>query len=84
MNQESDKVNVFSQKEKDQIKSEFEYYNQKRERLDCNGQDSDPFAEHLLVSTQNCDLKNVTTHSFILAPFNSSLNDETEIRLNQN
>ena len=37
----------------------------------------------MLVSTQNCDLKNVTTHSFILAPFNSSLNDETEIRLNQ-
>ena len=85
MKQKSGKINVFSQKEKEQIKSEFEYYNQKRERLDCDNrqEDSDPFAEHLLVSTQNCDLKNITEHSVILAPFNSTLNDEAQIQANQ-
>lgn len=37
---------------------------------------TDPFAEQLLVSTTNADLKNATSKSVILAPFNSTLSDE--------
>lgn len=33
---------------------------------------TDPFAEQMLSSTQNADLKNVSTRSIILAPFNST------------
>jgi hypothetical protein len=43
---------------------------------------TDPFAEQLLVSTQNSGLKNVSSRSVILAPFNSTLSDEQTIREN--
>ena len=73
------KVNVFTDSEKDGIISEFEYYNVKKERdLNPNPDEShdikqtDPFAEQMLSSTQNEDLKNISTRSIILAPFNST------------
>ena len=60
---------------------EFEYYTQRKERQQVDDSDggqqipTDPFAEHLLHSTQNADLKNVSSRSVILAPFNSTMSD---------
>jgi hypothetical protein len=60
--------------------TEFEHYSLKKERCyDSDGGQqipTDPFAEHLLVSTTNADLKNISTRSVILAPFNSTISDE--------
>lgn len=68
---------------------EFESYTRKKERViqdndnsqDCIGERlvTDPFAEQLLVSTQNSGLKNISSRSIILAPFTSTLSDETLI-----
>ena len=56
--------------------SEFEYYNIKKERevTPAGGliMPTDPFAEQMLSSTQNDDLKNISSRSIILAPFNST------------
>ena len=55
--------------------SEFEYYNQKKE----GGVLEDPFMEQMLNSTQNSEIKNNSTKSIILAPFNSTkshINDD--------
>jgi|LauGreDrversion4_2_1035121.scaffolds.fasta_scaffold219073_2 hypothetical protein len=77
------KVNVFSTSEKEAIMQEFEHYNQRKEKergeQDTDGGQqipTDPFAEQLLVSTQNADLKNASSRSVILAPFNSTISDE--------
>ena len=61
-------VEIFSDHEKNKICGEFEYYNQKKE--DNHG--DDPFLEQMLVTTQNSVMKNNTTKSVILAPFNST------------
>ena len=80
-------VNVFSVTEKETIMQEFDHYNQRKERLVQDESDggcpTDPFAEHLLVSTQNSGLKNVSSRSVILAPFNSTLSDDHIIREQQ-
>lgn len=66
------KVSVFSDPEKSAIKIEFLTYTQSKERaLHLE----DPFAEQLLVSTQNSQLRNISSRSVILAPFNSSHSD---------
>ena len=68
-------IAVFSQYEKEKIVSEFEYYNQKKE----GGVLEDPFMEQMLNSTQNSEIKNNSTKSIILAPFNSTkshINDD--------
>lgn len=65
---------------------EFNQYTQKKERVtsdkpgEASLQQSDHFAEHLLVSTLNSGLKNLTSKSVILAPFNSTVSDENMIR----
>lgn len=64
------KVEVFTLHEKDKIVNDFEYYNQKKE--DGKGAGDDPFLEQKLQSTQNSIIKNNTTKSVILAPFNST------------
>jgi len=69
-------VHVFSDSEKDGIISEFEYYNKRERDIIIDGEHqvvpTDPFAEQMLVSTQNSELKNVSSRSIILAPFNST------------
>lgn len=71
-----EKVSVFTEQEKEKTISEFAYYNFKN---DQNNQDNagevvhtDPFTEQMLNSTQNSLLKNASTKSVILAPFNST------------
>jgi len=70
------KVSVFTDTEKRHIIEEFEYYNVRKEKdLDpesAHPLPTDPFAEQMLSSTQNIDLKNVSSRSIILAPFNST------------
>lgn len=75
---------VFSDQEKKQIISEFEHYTIKKERepnLNENSQyiPTDPFGEQMLASTLNEDLKNVSTRSIILAPFNSTRSNLDDI-----
>jgi len=69
-------VHVFSETEKEGIIAEFEYYNKRERDVIIDGEHqvvpTDPFAEQMLVSTQNSELKNVSTRSIILAPFNST------------
>ena len=69
-------MQVFSEQEKEGIVAEFEYYNKKERDVIVDGEHhivpTDPFAEQMLSSTQNGDLKNVSTKSIILAPFNST------------
>ncbi len=70
------KVSVFTEAEKKNIIEEFEYYNVRKERSfdpeDGYVMPTDPFAEQMLSSTQNYGLKNVSSRSIILAPFNST------------
>jgi len=69
-------VDVFSAQEKESIVAEFEYYNKKEREVVVEGENqilpSDPFAEQMLSSTQNSEIKNISTRSIILAPFNST------------
>lgn len=70
------KVSVFTDTEKRHIIEEFEYYNVRKEKdfdpESAHPLPTDPFAEQMLSSTQNIDLKNVSSRSIILAPFNST------------
>jgi len=79
---------VFSQSEKDQITAEYELYTQRKEPANAadNLSDrmvTDPFAEQLLVSTQNSGLRNVSSRSVILAPFNSTISNEITMERNR-
>ena len=69
-------VNVFTEQEKEGIVSEFEYYNKRERDVIVDGEHqvvpTDPFAEQMLSSAQDTELKNVSTRSIILAPFNST------------
>lgn len=62
---------MFTDLEKAKINEDFAYYNMKADE----GQplQTDPFGEQMsLNSTQNSLVKNVSTKSVILAPFNST------------
>ena len=61
-------VELFTEQEKDYIRSEFTYNDTTR----CNRNETDPFTEHMLDSTMNSMLKNCSSKSVILAPFNST------------
>lgn len=73
-NNSTKKVAIFTKEEKAKIDSEFQYYNKRSERTVNPGEPmiTDPFAEQQLSSTQNSELKNITSRSVILAPFNST------------
>jgi hypothetical protein len=65
---------VFSDQEKEKTNSDFAYYNMKGDHNEPGeGIYSDPFADQMsLNSTQNSLVKNASTKSVILAPFNST------------
>ena len=67
-----EKVSVFTEQEKQKIISEFAYYNLKDGNATGEIVHTDPFTEQMLNSTQNSILRNVSTKSVILAPFNST------------
>ena len=66
---------MFTDQEKEKTDQDFAYYNMKADGDAAGGEHllTDPFAEHMsLNSTQNSLVKNVSTKSVILAPFNST------------
>ena len=71
-------MNVFTEQERQKIISEFAYYNIKNEggggfaNQTHENIHTDPFTEQMLNSTQNSMIKNASTKSVILAPFNST------------
>jgi serine/threonine protein kinase len=66
-------LSIFNDQEKAQIKKEFTYNEARRiQRKDDELEAADCFTELDLNSSQNMDLKNVSSKSIILAPFNST------------
>lgn len=65
-------IQLFTEQEKETIRSEFTYND--ADRYNRN-EGVDPFTDHMLDSTQNSMLKNCTSKSVILAPFNSTKSD---------
>ena len=63
-------MQLFTDQEKDYIRNEFTYND--TDRFNRNEGKEDPFTDHLLDSTQNSMLKNCSSKSVILAPFNST------------
>lgn len=64
-------MQLFTDQEKEYIKNEFTYNDSER----YNRNETDPFTDHLLDSTNNSLCKNASTKSVILAPFNSTRSD---------
>ena len=64
-------MTLFTDSEKEIMRNEFTYNDTRR--LNRNNEGDDLFTEHNLESTQNALLKNVSTKSVILAPFNSTV-----------
>lgn len=66
-------ISVFTEQEKEKTIQEFAYYNFKGNNNNDNEiVHTDPFTEQMLNSTQNSLIKNASTKSVILAPFNST------------
>ena len=53
------KVNVFTRAEREKIRSEFEYFQVKKDPDSTTV--GDPFCGELLITTRNCELKNAST-----------------------
>ena len=73
-----DSVELFTQAEKNYIKSEYTYVDKSRYNRNTGGTqcgleyESDAFVDALLDTEEKPDLKNAETKSIILAPFNST------------
>ena len=63
-------LDLFTDSEKEIMRNEFTYNDTRRYN---RNEGDDLFTEHGLESTQNALLKNVSTKSVILAPFNSTV-----------
>mmetsp|Transcript_15985 Transcript_15985/g.11531 ORF Transcript_15985/g.11531 Transcript_15985/m.11531 type:complete len:322 (-) Transcript_15985:42-1007(-) len=71
----TDDVVVFTEQEKEKIASEFAYYNINNNNGHGGSNEvvhTDPFTEQMLNSTENSLVRNISTKSVILAPFNST------------
>ena len=64
-------LELFNDLERDMIRKEYTYNDPRRYNRNENEEPVDCFTEHNLESVYN-SLKNVTTKSIILAPFNST------------
>ena len=73
-----DSVELFTQAEKNYIRSEYTYADKSRYNRNTGGTqcgleyESDAFVDALLDTEEKTDLKNAETKSIILAPFNST------------
>lgn len=66
-------LSIFNEQEKQQIRKEFTYNEARRiQRKDDELEAADCFTELDLNTTINSELKNVSSKSIILAPFNST------------
>lgn len=64
-------LQLFNDEERDMIKKEYTYNDPRRYNRNENEEPADCFTEHNLESVYN-SLKNATSKSVILAPFNST------------
>jgi serine/threonine protein kinase len=65
-------LEMFTDEEKEKIREEFSYNNVKNGKQILDTDISWDFTEHQLETIDNDDLRNLTTKSVILAPFNST------------
>ena len=65
-------IEIFTDIEKEKIKQEFAYNNIKKKYKNNESEVSWDFTEHHLETVDNDDIRNLTTKSIILAPFNST------------
>jgi serine/threonine protein kinase len=73
-------LSIFNEQEKAQIRKEFTYNEARRiQRKDDELEAADWFTELDLNTTVNSDLKNVSSKSIILAPFNSTKSHVSEL-----
>lgn len=71
---------IFNEQEKAQIRKEFTYNEARRiQRKDDELEAADCFTELEIDTTLNSDLKNVSSKSIILAPFNSTKSHVSEL-----
>nr|QJD55598.1 snf1-related protein kinase [Euplotes vannus] len=70
-----DNLEVFTDIEKEKIKQEFSYGNVRKEYKNNETDVSCDFTEHHLETCENDELRNLSTKSIILAPFNSTTSD---------
>ena len=68
----ADTVELFTQAEKNYIKSEFTYNDTARYNRNTGEETKDDFIDAMLDTNENSILKNADTKSIILAPFNST------------
>lgn len=79
----NDDLIMFNEQEVEVIKTEFTYndpsrYNRNEPNLNKDEEPWDCFTE-LNLDSMNCTLRNASSKSIILAPFNSSMSDERDI-----
>lgn len=65
-------LEMFNEQEKEKIKIEFSYNDVRKYNRNMDTDISWDFTEHHLETIDNDDLRNLTTKSIILAPFNST------------
>lgn len=65
-------LEMFNEQEKEKIKIEFSYNDVRKYNRNMDTDISCDFTEHHLETIDNDDLRNLTTKSIILAPFNST------------
>ena len=75
-------VQLFTDEEREMIKKEYTYNDPSRYNRNENEEPVDCFTEHGFES-QYSTLKNQTSKSVILAPFNSTMSDNDESLLSQ-
>lgn len=68
-------LEIFTDIEKEKIRQEFAYNNIKKEYRVNDTEVSCDFTEHHLETNDNDELRNLTTKSLILAPFNSTTSE---------
>ncbi|CAI2382573.1 unnamed protein product [Moneuplotes crassus] len=71
----NENLEIFTDIEKEKIKQEFSYNNIKKEYKNSETDVSCDFTEHHLETCDNDALRNLTTKSIILAPFNSTTSE---------
>lgn len=71
-------LEMFTEQEKEKLRIEFSYNDNKRLNKNPETDISCDFTEHHLETINDDDLRNLTTKSIILAPFNSTISSQPE------
>ena len=69
---------MFTEQEKEKIQEEFSYNDLRKYNRNHETDISCDFTEHRLETEEDDELRNLTTKSIILAPFNSTTSSQSE------